>query len=516
MKDKKMLFIFSFITIILILSLTLNSKDIEQLSKIFVSEKETKKEENKKHEGEKEDNEQEIDEEQQKDNGNDKIYIEKNDDSIYLKSNLDSINPITALSWIDNSTLRFNLTFEDQNVENIIYDFNIKQQKMEPKFHISGILWEWEKANKDGIIYSNDGFNGLFYMDNNENKIKISETQEWYNISPDGKKVIVNGIPIGSGNKKERFIYDLEKDKYKTADYIPEIDYVYSYIAATWSPNSTHIVSQKPGNNNTINIIDINKGIEKSININDNILTLPTWSEDGKKLAFLIQSDKYNEYIINDLEMNYFLSDKIGIYDTQTKKVKTINLKEKVTTSGIYWSKDNKSIIIETAKAQNIEKLLKDNWAQIKSEIEYIDIQSKKRKVVLESGIDISEDYPVHKITPIKLFSNGIFLFMDSDKNVKSINIMEIEKNEIITKEIGYLYSYSEGKNNIYMISDEGVYIADEKLKIKELINFKEDYGENTLNVDAKISPDHKKIALYVQYDIDSSNNTFIEIKDLK
>ncbi|MGO1367826.1 hypothetical protein [Senegalia sp. (in: firmicutes)] len=505
MKDKKMLLIFSFITIVLIFSLTLDIKDIEKLSGLFSSEKEMNEVES-----------QSKKEEKQSVQGDENIHIKKNGNSIYLKANLDTINPITSLSWLDKNTLRFNYTFEDENIENIIYDYSTKEEKIEAKFNIKGIIWEWAKANKDGIIYSNDGFNGLFYMDNKEKETKISKKQEWYSISPDGKKVIVNGVPNDKGDRNERFIYDLEKNKYELANYIPDIDYVYSYIAATWSPDSTHIVSQEPGNNSRINIIDANKGIEKKINIDNSILTLPTWSEDGKKLTFLIQSNEYKDYVINDLEIQYFLSDKIGIYDVKTKKIKIIDLKDKLTTSRVHWSRDNEKIIVETTKAENAQKLLEDDWTQIKAKIEYINIKTKKRKEVLDSGIDMTDDYPVHQITPIKLFSNNILLFMDSNKDIRSINITEIDKKDIITKEIGYLYSYSEYKDNIYMISDEGIYISDDNLKIKELINFQEEYGENTLNVDAKISPDYKKIVLYVQYDIDSNDKTFIEIKKIK
>ncbi|WP_130806353.1 PD40 domain-containing protein [Senegalia massiliensis] len=515
MKDKKILLLFCIITIVLIISLTLDKKDIEGIKNIIVIEKED--EEISKNNKEKENEKTKDYKKENEENRDKKIYIEKQGDKTYIKSKLESINPITDLSWTNNNSFSFNLTFEDENIKNIIYKYDSEKQNLEKIFHIDGTIWEWKKVNEEGIVYSNDGFDGLFYMKDKDKKIKISESQEWYNISPDGKKVIVNGIPRKSNvENNERFIYYLENDKFKDANYIPDIDYVYSYIAASWSPDSIHIVSQIPGRDDIINIIDINEGIEKELKFGNSKLTLPTWSNDGKKLAFLIQSSKYDEYILNDLEMNYLLSDKIGIYDTETKEVKIINLEEKLTTSRIYWPQESNSIIIETAKIKKLNNIISRSVKKIDGNVEHISILNENKDTILEDQIDISEDYPVHKITPLKLFNNGIFLFMDIDKDVKNINIMDINKGEILSENIGYVYDISINKNDIYIVTDEGIFVFNENLKISNLLNFKENYGENILNVDANISPDYKKIALYVQYDMNSKDKTFIEIKDLK
>jgi len=514
MKDKKILLLFCIITIVLIISLTLDENDIEGIKKIIVTENEDEDKEISKNNEEKENEKTKDYKEENKD---EKIYIEKQGDKTYIKSRLESINPITDLYWTNNNSFSFNFTFEDENIKNIIYKYNSKNENLEKTFHIDGTIWELKRASEEGIVYSNDGFDGLFYMKGKDKKIKISESQQWYNVSPDGKKVIVNGTPRESNlESNERFIYYLENDKFKVADYIPDIDYVYSYIAASWSPDSIHIVSQVPGRDDIINIIDINEGIEKELTFGDSKLTLPTWSHDGKKLAFLIQSSKYDEYILNDLEMNYLLSDKIGIYDTETKEVKIINLEAKLTTSRIYWAQESDSIIVETAKIKKLNNIINRSVKKIQGNVEHISILNEKKHTILEDQIDISEDYPVHKITPLKLFDSGIFLFMDIDKDVKNINIMDINKGKILSKNIGYVYDISINRNDIYIITDEGIFIANENLKISNLINFKENYGENILNVDANISPDYKKIALYVQYDMNSRDKTFIEIKYLK
>ncbi|WP_160196407.1 TolB family protein [Senegalia massiliensis] len=515
MKDKKILLFFCIITIALIISLTLDEKDIEGIKKIIVIEKED--EENSRNNEEKENKKTKDSKKENEENKDEKIYIEKQGDKTYIKSKLESINPITDLSWTNNNSFSFNLTFEDENIKNIIYKYNAEDQKLEETFHIDGVIWEWKRANEEGIVYSNDGFDGLFYMKDKDKKKKISESQEWYNVSPDGKKIIVNGIPRNSNlESNERFIYYLENDKFKDANYIPDIDYVYSYLAASWSPDSIHIVSQIPGRDDIINVIDINKGIEKELKFGDSKLTLPTWSHDGKKLAFLIQSSKYDEYILNDLEMNYLLSDKIGIYNTDTKKLKVVDLEGKLTTSRIYWTQESGSIIIETAEIKELNDIINRNVKKIDGNVEHISILNEKKHTVLKDQIDISEDYPVHKITPLKLLENGLFLFMDIDKDVKNINIMDINKGKILSENIGYVYDISFNNNDIYIVTDEGIFVVDENLNISNLVNFKENYGENILNVDAKISPDYKKVSLYVQYDMNSEDKTFIEIKDLK
>lgn len=523
LKDKKILIIFSLITLALIFSLTLIDKDKEDLTKGIDK---GIKEISKGVEGISGDNNVKADEESHNSNKDknednsskkDNIIIEKQGESIYLKGQSKEINPITSLNWFDSNIIRFNYTYQgDGGIQNNIYDYNISQDKLNLKFNIEGILWEWKRAHKNGIIYSNDGFNGLYYIDSNENNKRITERQEWYNVSPDGKKVIISGIPTESEKKEiNQFIYHMDKGKLQEVNYIPRIDYVFSYIAATWSPDSTHIVSQIPKINNQINIIDINEGIEKEIKMEKDILTKPMWSNDGKKLAFLIQSEEYKEYIFDDLEMSYYLSNKIGIYNTETKKTKIIDFKNNLTTSPIYWSEDSNGIIIETARKKDIESLFKNSSDKIYGDVEYIDTNSGNKRRILEDTLDLSEGYPVHKVTPIELFENNIFIFRDNDKNIKSINIMDLEKEKIINEEIGYLYDYSRKDNDIYLISNEGVYTIDNKLNINNMIDFKSYFGESILNVEVKISPNYEKILFYVQYDQQPSNSPFIEIKDL-
>ncbi|MBS4539073.1 hypothetical protein GOQ27_11410 [Clostridium sp. D2Q-11] len=516
MKDKKILIVFSLITLALILSLTLIDQDKGDISK--GTDKQTKdiSEEDRAHEDEKTGKGSKGEKDYSSDSM-DNIYLEKEGDSIYLKSSSNNINSITSLEWFDKETIAFNFTYQEKGEsKNSIYEYKTSQNKVDIKFNIEGMIWEWKRVNKNAIIYSNDGFNGLYYMNNNGDVEKISERQEWYHISPDGNKVIVNGIPAKSDkSENERFIYNIDKKHLQKANYIPDIDYVFSYIAATWSPDSTHIVSQIPNVNNQINIIDINKGIEKEIKMDDTILTSPIWSNDGEKLAFLIQSKDYEEYIFDSIETNYYLSDKIGIYDTKTKKIKVINFKKNLTTSEIYWSEDNKGIIIQTAKIKDIQKNLISPTENIKGEVQYINIETEDNMIVLEDIVDLSEGYPSHKITPIELFENNMFMFRDGDKDIKSISIIDLDTEKTINEDIGYLYDYSRQEENIFLISDEGIFTIDTDFKVNNIMNFKSYYGEDILNVEVRISPNHEKILLYAQYNEGSSNKPFIEVRNI-
>lgn len=514
MKDKKLLIIFSLITLLLIFSLSIESDDSE-IEDIPKEEIEVEEDEGNEEESIDEESSNEKKDKDSKKLGN--IYLEEDEESTYLRFSSEAINPITSLKWSDNNSVNFNYSYEGENgPQNDIYNHTIDGDKIDLEFNIEGIIWDWRKLDNNSIIYSKDGFNGLYYVDDKGNNKRITESQEWYNISPDGNKIIINGIDVESESKRNnRFIYNIDKDEIQKTDYIPDIDYVFSYLAATWSPDSTHIVSQIPKVNDQINIIDINKGIEKEIKMNGSILTRAKWSNDGEKLAFLVQSEEYKDYIFSDLETNHHLSNKVGIYDTTTKDIKIIDFNNKLTTSPIYWSEDSEGIIIETAQKNNVKELLESSLDKIDGEVQYINIDTKSKKVILEDSVDLSSGYPVHQITPIELFQNNLFIFMDSDTNIKSINIIDLGKEKKISEKIGYLYDYSRKDNDIFLISDEGIFTINEGLNINNIIDFKSYYGEDVLNVEVRISPNYDKAAFYVQYNQNSLNRPFIEIKSL-
>lgn len=450
------------------------------------------------------------------------LTLTKMEGNTIIVSSNKILDSIRSIKWRNENIIRFNHVNETtKSISNMIYDFDIAKDSLKKMYDINGSIWGYNIVNDEkGIIYSKHGFNGLYYKEFNGKEVQITTKQNWYKISPNGNQIIISGVAKESTNENmKRYIYDIPKNKLTEVKDIPSMNYVFSDIAAKWSPNSVHIASQKKSNKNQINIINSSdKIIEKEIKINNDLISDSKWSPGGNKLAFLIQSEEYEDYIIDDVERNYYMSDKVGIYDVNSKEIKVIDLKGRFTTKQFMWSKNSQGIIIQSVKKDDVNQLVElDNKSNkdIEGKLQYIDINNEAIKEILKDKIFIKNGYPVHKIRPIELFENNLLIYADEDKGLKTIDIMDLGDRKTVSNDIGFLYKYYKNDDNIYMISDRGIYIVDEKLTLKNIMNFNSYYKDDALNVEAQLSPDFKKVALNIEFKEHTSKNSYIEIKDL-
>jgi len=309
---------------------------------------------------------------------NTKIVFENND---YFRG------PRYSVKWGNGDNFIFSSQYSNNdNISNIFYNFNIYKGSIDKLFNIDGEMWGAGEIVEEGneIIYSHNGFDGLYSLKKDGIVNQITKAQSWFHFSPDGKRIVINGIPADGSDDSEykRYIYDVEKGLLEESSLIPNMDYVFSFIAARWSPDSIHISSQTGDKENRLTIINGAKNsLEKEIIIDDSLISFPIWSPDGKKLAFMVQTKDKGQYIIEGEELYFYMSDKIGIYDTEDNSVSYIDLDDQLTVNSPIWNEDSKGIFLQTVSTKMADKIIDrsmEGQKKIEINFNYLDLYSRK------------------------------------------------------------------------------------------------------------------------------------------
>lgn len=445
--------------------------------------------------------------------------------------------PFHGIQWLDNNNLAFynnkklDEDSESQALESSFYTLDISNKILTKKLSVTGEYW-WKDIvdNGEGIIYSEDGQNGLYYLNKEEN-IKIMDKQAWYHISPDRQKIIINGIPAESDETEyKRYLYDIKSKELKYTSLIPKMDYVFSYIAAKWSPDSIHMSSQESGAEDTLRIIDIVKNqIKKEIMQEGAIISEPCWSPDGKNLVFIVQSKDKKDFFIPGEEIGHCMSDVIGLYNTESNAVRYVNLEDDLTVSAITWDIEGKGLFIPTASTESGKKILdkinngsnEAGYIDEKITMHYLDIATDKVISTLETNAYLAfYNLSVHSF-PLSLYQDENLIYLSNeDENVflRAYNINTKEDSiiwDVTDNEYAFMNKIFMRDNNLVFASGDGVFYIDKDLKLNKVKDFSEYGAKGPVHIYLDTSPDNRKAIIGIEYMQDSKEESFYEIVDL-
>lgn len=450
---------------------------------------------------------------------------EKSNIRIATSRNDASISSIYQVKWTNNEEIFFNYKIANEyNETNVFYSFDISNNILEERFDIEERIWDGHVANEGkSLIYSSDGFNGLYSLNDDGTIVKIATKQSWYSISPDNTKIIVNGIPDGQDSDKQfiRYLYSIDNNTVLELSDIPNIEYVFSSIAAKWSPDSTHIVSQNGDNENSLNIINVieNKIIEK-IKIQDSIIPpFPMWSPDGKKLAFMVQSKGNREYTFDDGHMYVYMADKIGIYNVEDGSVEFYNLNGKLTTDNkIQWQNNSQGVIVQTIEQNLVNMYLSEETLDgevLAISFDYIDVDSSKDiSTILKDDIRKLGGFYEHNKYLAGLFNDKILVYTEIKDNQYIINFLNVKNGSLtqLSDNGGHLKKIYNSEAGIYAVTMNGIFFVDNSLNHELVVDFSPYLKEEVIGVDGFISPDFTKAVIQVECDPTSLQKDFIEI----
>lgn len=428
--------------------------------------------------------------------------------------------------WLDDNKYVFQHSVKEHNT---FYIFDTESNELEKTLDLLGEYWWIDVVdNGNGVIYSEDGFDGLYYYDNKE-PTKIMDRQSWYNISPDRKTMIVNGFPADSdGTEYKRYIYDMKSKELKHTSLIPDMDYVFSYLAARWSPDSVHVSSQDYDKSHILKIINaVENKVKKEVSKEDAIISFPSWSPDGENLVFMVQSKGKEDYFLVGEDMGFYMSDIIGVYNIHNNSVEYINLGDNLTISNISWDINGKGFYFPTVTVEDAKKILNnkgedkiiEGYIDVKYTLNYFALNKNKSQKILESDIFRYYNSILLRIQPLNIYNDDtlIYIFDNGEKNIlKAYNTKTQE--DVVLFEFDDWISIQQAfiKDDVLVFAfDNGIAYVDKDLKLDIVIDFKKYIGHDLAFIYFSASPDFKKAILGVEYYPDSNEENFYEVLKL-
>lgn len=431
------------------------------------------------------------------------------------------------VKWLNNTNFAYKCYSKD-GMNNRYYEFNTLTKEIKQTFNLDGeYYWQTLVNDGQGLIYSNDGFNGLYYLSKNKESTKIMDSQRWYNISPDGRKIIINGSPTKDSTQEhfQRYIYDIESGALILNESIPDMDYVFSYLAARWSHDSIHISSQETDKSNSLKIIDtVNNKVKKEIIIDGAIISYPCWSTNGKELAFLVQSEQNSGYVLEGEDTNFYLSDRVGIYSTEDNSLKYIDLKDSLAVNPITWGIESSGFFIDTVPKSTADEILgrtHDSEINEKYAMNYVNVSTEKVKEIFKIKIDMYYNNILVTTVPLKMQDDGTLLYYESnelDGEISSVKAFNRDTGEIIEifESKSYIQQIFEKDDKLVVISQDGIYDIDKDLKHETVFSFDTYNDEGLSYIYTSVSPDKERAIVGVEYIHGSPKESFFELIDLK
>lgn len=240
-----------------------------------------------------------------------------------------------------------------------------------------------------------------------------------YSICPNQQKVLLQDEQL----KRARIFDFLSERSVTVYGYYRWADANY-HRSAIWSPNGKHLVSElfEPqddigiGEKKRFAIFESNSGkLIRIIHDRKYYSFYPTWSPDGKKLAFFrvaIDDKQLSVYLNNMLNRQFNLpAREVGIYDVQSDTIQYYQLDDKIIlgkyTNGIIWDLSGEVLYVEAAvdNTNFLNKIDKGNEVGLTdtpNEVWKIDLENKKcEKVLTGKWITEKEELSLEQILPM-------------------------------------------------------------------------------------------------------------------
>lgn len=337
-----------------------------------------------------------------------------------------------------------------------------------------------------------------------------------YWISQDDKMVLMQ-----DEEKRMVNIYDFINEKNFTIDdYFRWADDKYQR-AVKWAPDSAHIISLlfKPdddigiGEKERFAVFNCYNGkLEKVIHERGYYSFYPTWSPDGKKIAFyrVKTDDKELEFVLNNMVDRHFNLPvtEIGIYDLESGQIHYYTHPESVIlgkhSDGIVWSPEGDKVYIETAVDK--EKFLKDlredinlNFDHIPNAIWELDIEQEEYTKILSGEYKVIKEEPSEE----ELLSLNEIFAIPEDTEVGSTGeetalgggfVQQPISDEPLVEEIPYAVT-----NRICSISKNGdrILYVKQTYNLSRYENIPPDYVILDLNTGEQITLEEKMLTDY-------------------
>ncbi len=394
----------------------------------------------------------------------DEITIEEIDKGIRLSLKEKWKRPITYFTtWENDDVVTFLYEhFKGDLQKNELFRLDLKNKKLDKLLEVEGDLWNGAfDPVSEKFVYS-IGLEELYVKDLHDESRKIMDNVNWYNMSPDHQYIVL------SANSKQ-YLYHVKTDHLIETELIPEMDYIFSNLVADWNIDSIHISSIPNGQGSLLNVIDARENkLAAGIDLKDAIISYPKWSPDGKHLAFLVQSPEYSEYIFEQPELYFLMSDKIGILNIETHATEYISLDEQLIVKSLQWKSDSKGLFFETASIDSCKKIMDSELEnkEISVTVQYMEI-GKDIKAVLDFVKKIQYTDVYSSVFPLDLINDDFIYsgYFDDKEYLMKRNI-ENEKIDVLYEEIGYIDSWCSLENLILFSTSSGVYHIDQSFNV--------------------------------------------------
>jgi len=186
----------------------------------------------------------------------------------------------------------------------------------------------------------------------------IAGQHGWSVHSPDGRFLAVQS---GMDNEVKTTVFDLVERTSVDCPLVPKMDYVFSPLALTFSPDSRYFFSMPKVWGDQINIFESVTGkLVDSINVRGGTLSSPRWSPDGQRLSYLIQMKEEALYSVETTNLARLFGSHFGIFDLASKeKTQTMIPEEKLVFS-VAFSQSGEAVFLKTVSKESCLQWVKD------------------------------------------------------------------------------------------------------------------------------------------------------------
>jgi hypothetical protein len=226
-------------------------------------------------------------------------------------------------------------------------------------------------------------------------KVKTIAGQHGWSVhSPDGRYLAVQS---GMDNEVKTTVFDLEEGTSVDCPLVPKIDYVFSPLALTFSPDSRYFFSMPKVWGDQINIFESVSGkLVENINVSGATLSSPRWSPDGQRLSCLIQMKEEAPYSVETTNLARLFGSRFGIYDLVSKEETQVMIPDGRLVFSAGFSQSGDAVFLKTVSKKSCLQWVKDGESPSSQPVDldiYLIEKQQTHPVVHEFLEGIQENY---------------------------------------------------------------------------------------------------------------------------
>lgn len=214
----------------------------------------------------------------------------------------------------------------------------------------------------------------------------------WSAQSPDGRFLAVQS---GFNSDVKTTIYDLVRGTSVDCPFVPKMDYVFSPLALTFSPDSRYFFSMPKVWGDRINIFESVTGkLVDSVVVKGATLSSPRWSPDGQRLNYLIQMKEEALYSVETTNLARLFGSRLGIYDLVSKDETQIMISDERLAFSAGFSQSGDAVFLKTVSKESSLQWVKDGETPGSQPVnlDIYDIEKQQIHPVVQSFLEGIQD----------------------------------------------------------------------------------------------------------------------------